>query len=175
MCRHSVYLMPGWCCVFAGRCCPWSSARNGWTWLGAGCELALSCSMKTPSAQQVHVRRSSLSALWHWGWQQRLHTCPFLLCSHPGALETASSYIHLGPLLCWHTRCSSQKLNCVPYTQCLPLMLLPSKTLSWILWHLNVPWYCWNNSGTTMEVRFYSVFRKSRNTFFIWQLKLHLQ
>lgn len=50
---------------------------------------------------------------------------------------------------------------------------LPSRTLSWLSWCLNVPWYCWNNSGTS-SVSFYSVFRKNRNTFFILQLKLHL-
>lgn len=166
--------MPGWYCVFAGRWWPWSSAQNRWTCLGAGHGPTLSCSIKTPWAQQVHVRRSHLSAMWNWGWQQRLHTCPFLLCSHPNALETAPSHIHFGPLLCWHTRCSSQKLSCVLYMQCLPLMLPPSRTLFWISWHLNVPWYCWKNSGTTMEVRFYSVFRKKRNTFFIPQVKLHL-
>lgn len=152
MCIYSVYLMLGWYCVFTGRWWPWSSAQNRWTGLGAGYELALSCSTNTASVQQLHVRRCSLSATWHWEWKQRFPTCPFLLWSHPSALEPFSSYVHLGSL-CWHRRSVSQKLNCVSYRQCVPRLPLPCRILSWVSWHLNVQWYRWNNSGTTVAVR----------------------
>lgn len=176
VCIHSLYLILGWYCVFTGRWWPWSSAQNRGTGLGAGCEPALNCSIKTALVQQLHVKRSSLSATWHWGWKQRFHTFPFLLSSNPRALQPSSSYIHLGPLLCWQTRSVSQKMNCVSYRQSLPLMPSPCRILSWVSWRLSVQWYWWNSSGTTLAVKsFCSVSsRTNRNTFFIPWLLLHL-